>query len=130
MHAVAIKGSAVDLSGGETRILTLADADILGGDGRIAEDGDVLEDHGRSRAETLARKKKCAAARCSGRCACVLQFAYLKASVATSSAQNTQVCSTGAKRTMSGLPVVQAQIVGSDGESDWVARQHSPVLLT
>ena len=51
---MAIKSSAVDLNDGETRILTLADADILDDDGRIAEDGDVLEDHGRSRAEILA----------------------------------------------------------------------------
>lgn len=61
MHAVAIKSSAVDMDEGETRILTLADANILGDDGSVAEDGDVLEDAGRTRAEILARKKKCAA---------------------------------------------------------------------
>jgi hypothetical protein len=57
---VAIKSSAVDLHEGEIRILTLADADILGDDGRIAEDADVLEDAGRSHTEMMARKKQCA----------------------------------------------------------------------
>lgn len=61
---MAIKTSAVDLHEGETRILTLADASILGDDGRIAEEGDVLEDAGRSRAEMLAKKKQYVSLHC------------------------------------------------------------------
>lgn len=62
-RAVRIKGSAVDLEDGETRILTLADADVLAGgsgsDGEAGE-GDVLEDAGRARESEIARAKRCA----------------------------------------------------------------------
>jgi hypothetical protein len=57
---VRVKESAVDLRGGETRILTLADANILADDGTVAEDADILEDYSLARESEIERTKRCA----------------------------------------------------------------------
>lgn len=92
--AVQVRGSALDMHDGETRILTLADASILDDAGEIRDDDNVLEDAARAKEAELKRKKQyapeacsrtsCGAAQTTSRrlCAGVVSFGFITCHVA------------------------------------------------